>query len=45
MHHRVGVETRKNVSDGPTIADIGAAEALAGMSFNGSKRGEITGVG
>src|SRR5215831_19391596 len=45
MHHRVGIETRKNVSDGGTIADIGAAEPIAGMSFDGSKRGDITGVG
>jgi hypothetical protein len=36
MHHRVGIETRKNVSDGTTIA--GAAEAIAGDAF-GRKQG------
>ena len=43
MHDRVGIEARKNLGNGRTIADIGAAEMIARMSLHRSKRGEITG--
>ena len=45
MHDRVGIETRKNLGNGRTIADIGAAEAIARMTLHRSKRGEIAGIG
>ena len=37
MHDRVGIEARKNVGDGRTIADIGAAEAIARMSLDAKR--------
>ena len=45
MHHRVGIEARKNLGDGRTIADIGAAELIARMALHRSERGEIAGIG
>ena len=45
MHHRIGIEARKNLSDSQTIADIGAAELIARMALHRSKRGEIAGIG
>src|ERR1700756_4871556 len=45
MHDRVGFETRKNVSDGRTIADIAEAEMITRMALDRSERGEIASVG
>ena len=45
MHHRVGIEARKNISDGRAIADIGPAEMIARMALHRSQRGEIAGIG
>ena len=40
-----GSKLDKNVGDGRTIADIGAAEAIARMALDRSQRGEIAGIG
>src|SRR5262245_65274369 len=45
MHDRVGFETRKNVSDGRPIADIGEAEMIARMALDRGERSEIARVG
>ena len=45
MHHRVGIETRENLGDGRTIADIGAAEMIARMALHRGERGKIAGIG
>ena len=44
MHHCIGIETRENVGDRRTIADIGPAKAIAWMALNASERSKIAGI-
>src|SRR5262249_11812309 len=45
MHHGVGMEARENIGDSGAIADIGAAEPVAGVFVYHCQRGGIAGIG
>src|SRR5262245_28742534 len=45
MHHRIGIEARKNLGNGQTIADVGAAELISWVGLHRSEEGEVAGIG